>query len=96
MTGALSTDSTVVVDGDHLTTELEDELVILDGETDTYYGLNEVGRRIWERLEEPRSVVELRDAIVEEYDVGPQQCERDLLAVLEDLRETGLVSVVDS
>lgn len=95
MTTELETDSTVVVVGDHLTTELDGELVILDGDAGTYYGLNEVGRRVWELLEESRTVGQVRDVIAEEYDVDPDRCERDVLDVVSDLEEKDLVRVAD-
>ena len=38
---------------------------------------------------------EIRDAIVQEYDVGPEQCETDLIALLEELLSKGLIEVKD-
>jgi len=56
-----------------------------------YYGLDSVGARIWALLAEPRSVAELVTTIVDEFDVTPERCERDLLALLDDLAARGLV-----
>ena len=58
-----------------------------------YYGLNEVGTRVWNLLGEPRSVGQLRDALIDEYDVAQSLCEKDLLALLEQLRSEGLIDV---
>ena len=93
MTTQLATDSTVVVEGDPLTTELEGELVILDGQSGTYYGLNEVGRMVWELIEESRSIADVRDAIAAEYDVDRERVEEDVIDVLDDLESKGLVRV---
>ena len=49
----------------------------------------------WSLIQEPRSVASLRDALVEEYDVDPTRCEADVLALLAELEETGLVAVVE-
>jgi Coenzyme PQQ synthesis protein D (PqqD) len=52
-----------------------------------------VGARIWELVQTPRRVGELRDRIVAEYDVEPPEAERDLLDLLADLARRGLVDV---
>ena len=62
----------------------------------TYYGLDEVGARVWSLIQEPRSVAALRDAITDEYDVEPERCERDLLALLQELEAAELIEVRDA
>ncbi len=42
---------------------------------------------------EPRPVAELRDAILDEYDVESDVCERDLLSLLSQLSDEGLINV---
>jgi hypothetical protein len=44
-------------------------------------------------LGEPKTVLDLREAIVSEYDVEPARCEGDLLALLEKLRTEGLIEI---
>jgi hypothetical protein len=58
-----------------------------------YYGLDPVGARIWKLLEQPKSVEDLRTAIVDEYDVESAKCESDLLSLLEKLRAEGLIEI---
>ncbi|MCU4743573.1 PqqD family peptide modification chaperone [Halobacteria archaeon AArc-m2/3/4] len=93
MTNTFEDEAIVVADGDLLTTELDDEMVILDGDAGTYYGLNEVGCRIWELIQEPRTVADVRHRLVDEYDVDPERCTRDLHNVLEDLSSSELVEI---
>lgn len=59
--------------------------------TASYYGLNRVGARIWELVQDPRSIGAIRDAIVAEYEVEPDRCERDVLELLGRLSEAGLI-----
>jgi hypothetical protein len=66
-------------------------VVILDVERGAYYGLEEVGARVWALLQEPRMVSEVRDAIVAEFEVSKETCEQDLLAFLGHLADTGLI-----
>lgn len=60
-----------------------------------YYGLDAVGARIWNLIQEPRTVNEIRDVLLREYDVETERCERDLLAILQNLAAAGLIEVRD-
>lgn len=88
--------STVVAVADQLWTKLDNEAVLLDQKRGTYYGLNEVGARIWELLERPRRVEEIRDVLVGEYEVEVDRCNGDLMALLQNLLNRGLIEVRDS
>lgn len=93
MKGMLSARSIVVAAKDQVSSDLGSEVAILDLSAGTYYGLNEVGARIWELIQEPRAVSDVRDTLVSEYAVDATRCEGDLLALLERLCEEGLVDV---
>jgi hypothetical protein len=84
---------TVVVSPQQVSTELGSETVILGVEAGRYFGLNEVGARIWSLLQAPRRVSELCDAIQEEYDVTQAECTRDVLELLHELNDKGLIDV---
>jgi hypothetical protein len=64
---------------DQVSTNLDDEAVILNLKDGVYYGLNPMGARIWDLIQESRTVVEIRNMILEEYEVEPERCEQDLL-----------------
>lgn len=92
----MTLDTRVVVAADQVSSDLADEAVVLSLRNGNYYGLDPVGARIWSLIQTPRRVDELGAAIVAEYDVTPEQCMRDLLALLEDLAGAGLVEVLDA
>ena len=94
MTLPLTPDSRVVAVPDHLSSELSGEVVILSLADGVYYGLDAVGAYVWERLRVPHSVRDLVGEITERYAVDREQCERDLLKFLEDLRTHHLVEAV--
>ncbi len=73
--------------------EVEGEAVILSLADGVYYGLDPVGARVWQMMEEPRTVAELRDAVVAEWEVDAPTAERDLLDLLAELAARGLVEV---
>jgi len=93
--GAISERSTVVATKDQVSADLSGEAAILNLKTSTYFGLNTVGASIWKLIQEPKTVNQIRDAIVEEYDVEPDRCEHDILELLQELSKYGLIEIVD-
>jgi hypothetical protein len=93
MDGPLSVSSIVGATRDHVSCSLGDEAAILNMKNTVYYGLDPVGARVWDLVQQARSVGEIRDALLEEYEVQPEQCERDLLDLLRQMREQGLIQV---
>ena len=85
--------STVVVARDVLSTQLGSEQVMLNLRDGTYYGLDEVGAAIWNLLQRPIKVAEICDAIVEGYEVEAERCRRDVVRLLRELMEHGLVEL---
>jgi glycerol dehydrogenase-like iron-containing ADH family enzyme len=60
-----------------------------------YFELNDVGSRVWQLLQQPCSVRSIRDTLLEEYEVSNEQCEQDVLKLVNELIERGLAVVVD-
>jgi hypothetical protein len=52
-----------------------------------------VGASIWKLLQTPCKVADIQVALLQEYDVEPERCERDLMALLEGLLGAGLIEV---
>ena len=90
---SITLDSVVSPAKDLVFSNVAEEVVILDLKSGVYHGLEEVGARAWELISEPRPVREVRDRLLDEYDVEPQQCESDLLRLIEELKSHGLVEV---
>jgi Coenzyme PQQ synthesis protein D (PqqD) len=93
MDAALSVHSIVVAASEQVSCPLGEESAILNLKNSMYYGMNPVGTRIWTLLKEPRSVEQLRDALLNEYDVDAAFCERDLLDLLGKMKSEGLIEV---
>jgi hypothetical protein len=85
--------SEVVASKNQVATELGSEVVILGVEIGKYFGLNEVGARVWALVQTPTKVSALCAAVVAEYDVDPAECERDVLELLGELESKGLIDV---
>ena len=85
--------STVVVSPQQVSTSLNNDVVILGAEAGQYFGLDEVGARIWELVQAPVLVSAICETVCAEYEVAPENCERDVLELLADLRAKGLLDV---
>jgi hypothetical protein len=90
----ISPATVLVAARDQVSTEVEGEAVVLSLADGVYYGLDGVGARVWELLREPRSAAALRDAVTAEFEVDAETAERDLAALLAELREHRLVEIV--
>jgi hypothetical protein len=75
--------------------EVDDEAIIMNLHDGIYYGLNPVGARVWNLLQEPRTIEQLQAILLEEYEVEPEICREQVLALLEDLANSGLVEILD-
>jgi hypothetical protein len=85
--------STVVASPDQVSCDLDGEAAILNLRSGVYYGLDRVGAWIWNAIQTPQTVAEIQEAMLREYEVEPERCERDLLALLEELAAAGLIEI---
>jgi hypothetical protein len=69
------------------------EAVLLDLVGENYYGLNEVGARIWELLDADLTLLQIADMIAAEHDAEPARVQGDLRALADRLVEAGLAVV---
>ncbi len=73
--------------------DLDGESVLLHLGSGQYFGLDEVGTLIWQLLVEGRSLDEIEERIVAEYDASAEEVENDVLRIVEELTQNGLVEV---
>ena len=85
--------ASAVVTPDQLSTQLGNEVVILGLRDSIYYGLGDVGARIWQLLQTRHTIAEIVHTVTTEYDVAADRAEADLQALLQDLHARGLVAI---
>ena len=85
----------LTVNKDIVSRVVGEETVLLDLSGESFFGLNEVGTRVWELLAETNNLEKIYDQLLSEYDVAPGQLEADLIALAGELVDAGLASVVD-
>ena len=81
---------------DQVSSFLDEEAVILHLKSGIYYGLNPLGARIWELVQESTVVRDVKDTLLQEYVVSADRCQRYLLSLLEELRAARLIEVRDN
>ena len=91
----LSGSSVIRAVTDQVSCDVGDEAVILHLKSGEYFGLDAVGARVWNLIQEPRTVNDIQDVLLDEYDVERERCERDLLDLLNKMAEKGLIEVRD-
>ena len=74
---------------------IDGEAVIVLPQSGQVNVLNEVGSRIWELIDGTRSVGEITEAIVAEYDVTAEQAERDVNEFIQELVESKMLVLSD-
>ncbi|MBH8571538.1 PqqD family protein [Nostocaceae cyanobacterium CENA369] len=89
----ISDSSVVVADKEQIFSDIGGEAVILHLKTGIYHGLNEIGARIWTLIQEPKAVKDIKYILLEEYEVEAERCDRDLIALLNNLLAAGLIEV---
>ena len=78
---------------DLLSSELDNDTVLMSVTQSSYFGLDATAQQIWNMIDQPRRVADLCEQLLEEYAVDRATCERDLIDLVEDLADHGLVAV---
>ena len=73
------------------TRKIGDETILLNLETGTYFGLDPVGSRFLELLEQNGKIAAAHSAMLNEFDVSPNTLEADLLRLSEEMCAKGLL-----
>ena len=74
---------------------LNDEVAVLNVDRALYFGMKDVAAHIWETLQEPRSLAEICDGVVAQFDVAPDVCRADVSRFVVSMRDAGLVELVE-
>jgi hypothetical protein len=73
--------------------EVSGETVLLDLESENYFGLDEVGTRIWQLIKEKEDLQAIYNTLLDEYEVEESRLQADLEALLGEISKLGLVSL---
>lgn len=85
--------SLVTISSDVLFQELEGEAVLLNLANEHYYGLDDIGTRIWQLLQEEHNVESVVAQMLAEYDASEALLRQDIANLIEELTQAELVTV---
>ena len=73
--------------------EVDGEMVLLDMESENYFGLDEVGTSIWETMQEEADLDKVFSTLLAQYEVPEDVLKSDLVNFVKKLEESGLITV---
>ena len=74
--------------------QVDGEIVLLDMNTENYFGLDSVASDIWKLFQDGKTVGETRDALLEMYDVDPERLDNDMETFIKTLLDNKLATLV--
>ncbi|MBE9005843.1 PqqD family protein [Fortiea sp. LEGE XX443] len=89
----ISDSSIVVAVVEQISSDIGDEIVILNFRSGVYHSVNEVGGRIWTLIKEPKTVKDIKEILLQEYKVEAEICDRDLTELLLKLQASQLIEI---
>ena len=84
--------TTVSQSDDHVSADIGGEVVMMSMEQRSYYGIGDVGSRVWELIEEPRAVGDIMDRLLNKYEIDRDTYPHDVKVFLERLAEEIIAS----
>lgn len=83
----------IEISSEVLTQEVGGETVILDLKSEGYFGLDEIGTRIWQLIQEQKDLQTITATMLDEYDVEEKRLEKDIQTLLAQLDEAGIITL---
>jgi hypothetical protein len=90
---AMNLNQTITLSPEVISQEVSGETVLLDLESENYFGLDEVGTRIWQLIKENRDLRAIYDTLLQEYEVEEERLQNDLEALLGEISGLGLITI---
>ena len=79
-----------------LSSKIDEEVILMSIEADSYFGLDPIGSHIWELLsKQPATINELVELLLAEYDIDEETCKKDVHFFVEDMSNRNLIVQVD-
>jgi len=89
----MNLNQTITLSPDVISQEVSGETVLLDLESENYFGLDEIGTRIWQLIKETNDLEAIFHTLLAEYDVSESRLRGDLDALLSEIAGLGLVKL---
>lgn len=83
----------IIRHNDMLSAEIGGEAIMMSIEKGAYFGLNPIATRIWDLIDQPKSIAELIEVISTEYEVSDEQCSADVQEFVADMLARGIAQL---
>jgi hypothetical protein len=83
----------IVLSDDVISHEVSGETVLLDLASENYFGLDEVGTRIWQLIQENGDLEFIVKTLLDEYDVAEDTLKADVEKLLTEISDLGLIKI---
>ena len=92
----MNMNQTITLSPEVISQEVSGETVLLDLESENYFGLDEVGTRIWQLIKETSDLQAIYNTLLEEYEVEEERLQTDLEALLGEIASLGLITLKEA
>jgi hypothetical protein len=89
----VSLEAIVVASSEQIACDVGDETVVLNLKDGVYYSLNSVASLVWKSIQNEKKVADIREILMNEYEVALEACTDDLLTLLSELATWRLVEI---
>ena len=89
----MNLNQTITLSPHVISQEVSGETVLLDLDSENYFGLDAVGTRIWQLIRETGDLQAIYDTLLAEYEVGEAQLLADLETLISEVEKMGLVTL---
>ncbi len=79
-----------------LSQEIDGESILLDIKSENYFGLNDVGSRVIEILQSGNNINNVTVILLEEFNVGREELEKDICDLFQELLNSGLIILTET
>ncbi len=90
---SINLNQTIALSPDVISQEVSGETVLLDLESENYFGLDEVGTRIWQLIKETNDLNSIFKTLLTEYEVSEERLQQDLTVLLTEIEGLGLITL---
>jgi hypothetical protein len=74
-----------------VTNRTQGNIILFDARQRRYYDLDALAALVWNLVQSPITLAEIRDAVLEQFDLEPERAEQDILQVLDEMETNGLI-----
>ena len=76
-----------------ISANVDDEIVIMSINKGHYFGLDDIASEVWRRLDQPSTLADLVESLVQDYDAPRETIERDVVELLRRMADQDLVTL---